>query len=180
MHCGAFLCCTTELDNTHIPELREVLYSWHPWFGRSVHVFGVVDKLGEAVFRCNLTGRHSDRHLEVPVWMFDRATSAGCEQHKLAYVTTDVLMNLAQLLVDNAGQSGSPALSGPDLDSDAKIRSLAYAAQIEDDPIGAIPRTAGQCGCSNAALAEASARSSSEPDGNVGDIVLGTRRSIKW
>ena len=74
------------LQNTHVTDRREVLYPWHPWFGRSVYVHYAIDKPGDAVFRCNLTGRRSDRLLEVPIWMFDRAACASCRRSGSAHV----------------------------------------------------------------------------------------------
>ena len=64
--------CTTRSQNAHGTEERELLYRWHPWAGRSVHVHEVIEKAGWVAFRCSLTGIASDRRLEVPVWMFDR------------------------------------------------------------------------------------------------------------
>lgn len=66
-------CCTTRSQNAHGTEEREVLYPWHPWAGRAVHVHDVIEKAGWAAFRCSLNGVASDRRLEAPVWMFDRA-----------------------------------------------------------------------------------------------------------
>lgn len=75
--CAARRYCTTERRNTHVTERRAVLYQWHPWYDQLVFVHELIDKLGDAVFRCNLAGRRSDRHLEVLVWMFNRA---ACDQ----------------------------------------------------------------------------------------------------
>src|SRR5712664_4922435 len=36
--------CTTTFENAHRTVLREVLYRYHPWFGRRVSVHGTVDK----------------------------------------------------------------------------------------------------------------------------------------
>ena len=96
--------CTTERQNTHVNDRREVLYRWHPWFGRSVYIHEVIDKPGVAVFRCNLTGGRSDRSLEVPVWMFDRAACAGCRGVDTAHVGLDTLTVLAEL-VHHGGRS---------------------------------------------------------------------------
>jgi hypothetical protein len=89
---------TTERQNTHVNDRREVLYRWHPWFGRSVYIHEVIDKTGVAVFRCNLTGGRSDRSLEVLVWMFDRAACAGCRGVDTAHVGLDTLTVLAELV----------------------------------------------------------------------------------
>jgi len=99
-HYGVVWCCTTERQNTHVIDMREVLYPWHPWFGRSIYAHEVIDKSGDAVFRCNLTGRPSDRLLEVPVWMFDRAACAVCRRVDMAYADSDALSALARLIRD--------------------------------------------------------------------------------
>jgi len=65
-------CCTTKLENAHGTEFREVLYSWHPWFGLRVAVHETVSRSDGIVFRCALTGG-GGRRLELPAWMFDRA-----------------------------------------------------------------------------------------------------------
>jgi len=62
--------CTTEQQDTHGTEVRELSYPWHPWSGRLIHIHQVLDK-GIAVFRCSLTGDADGRWLEIPVWMFD-------------------------------------------------------------------------------------------------------------
>ncbi|CAH1696377.1 hypothetical protein CHELA1G11_40024 [Hyphomicrobiales bacterium] len=63
--------CTTRLGNTHGTEFREVLYRYHPWFGREVGVHGVVAKCDGVYFRCAVAGAQGDRWLEVPAWMFE-------------------------------------------------------------------------------------------------------------
>lgn len=64
---------TTKLRNAHGTEFREVLYRWHPWFGRRVAVHEAVSRSDGIIFRCTLTGG-SGRQLELPAWMFD----SGC------------------------------------------------------------------------------------------------------
>ena len=73
-----------------------------PWFGRSVYVHSVIDKPGDAVFRCNLTGLRSDRLLEVPIWMFDRTACASCRRSGFAHVGLEALRALAGLVSDAA------------------------------------------------------------------------------
>ena len=68
---------TTRRHNTQITEEREVHYPWHPWRGRRVYAHKAIDKSGAEVYRCSLSGLVSDRWLEIPVWMFDRAASAS-------------------------------------------------------------------------------------------------------
>ena len=63
--------CTKRRDNAHKVEELEVLYRWHPWFGRVVHVHEVIEA---GVLHCSPDGDASRRCLELPKWMFDRAT----------------------------------------------------------------------------------------------------------
>src|ERR671913_1902998 len=103
--------CTTRSQNAHRTEERELLYPWHPWAGRRVHVHEVVEKAGWATFRCSLTGVTSDRQLEVPVWMFDRA--AGQSWRLIAAPLASVAaLAVLTVLLDNAAEvCGSPSRS---------------------------------------------------------------------
>jgi hypothetical protein len=56
---------TSRKRNTHITESREVLYRWHPWFGRMAWIFNVVEKNGQAVVRCALDPLETARVSEV-------------------------------------------------------------------------------------------------------------------
>ena len=62
--------------DTHITESREVLYPWHPWYGRSVWIYQTLTKNGAAICHCGLSQTRDSRALEVPQWMFD---SAACQ-----------------------------------------------------------------------------------------------------
>jgi hypothetical protein len=64
--------CTTRFENAHRIIVRELLYQYHPWSGRSVSVHEVIEKTDGVVFRCTLSGSEADRGLEIPAWMFDR------------------------------------------------------------------------------------------------------------
>lgn len=97
------VCCTTQSQNTHGTEEREVLYPWHPWTGRVVHVHEVIAKAGWAAFRCSLSGISSDRRLEVPVWMFDRAACQCWQVAVTPVASVAALRALAALLHDAAG-----------------------------------------------------------------------------
>jgi len=137
--------CRTERQNTHVIDRREVLYRWHPWFGRSVYVHEVIDKPGAAVFRCNRTGSRLDRSLEVAVWMFDRTACAACRLVDTAHVGLDALRTLAGLVCDagwiSVYRSGSPSRVGATSESEREIRRLAYAAQNDDDATRAMSQT---------------------------------------
>jgi hypothetical protein len=61
-----------KLKNAHRTAWREVLYRFHPWFGRDVCVHAIIERAGIVVFRCTLDGSDAARWLEIPDWMFDR------------------------------------------------------------------------------------------------------------
>ena len=67
---GASLHYTTTQQKTHITNTREVLYAWHPWYGRQVEVIRDYVRGGQRVCRCQVD---SERPLELPAWMLDRA-----------------------------------------------------------------------------------------------------------
>jgi hypothetical protein len=56
-----------------VTEALEVLYPWHPWFGRTVYIHEVIERGGERSFRCDLANSQTARCMDVPAWMFDRA-----------------------------------------------------------------------------------------------------------
>jgi|GEM_PF-3101188 len=161
-------CCTTERQNTHVTDRREVLYPWHPWSGQSVFVHDLIDKPGDAVFRCNLTGRRSDRLLEVPVWMFDRAACVACRRVDVAHVGLDTLTGLAEFVRDadftTLDKSDSSSRAGAALDSEPTIRRSPNAAQNEDDATRAVPKHPVHDRGTNSALAEPARRDAANAD----------------
>jgi hypothetical protein len=92
--------CTTRRRNAHRIEDREVLYRWHPWFGRVVRVDGVIEKDGGDVFRCCAGGELSSRSLELPAWMFDRATCTLTRSTRAPAADLAALSALRRLLND--------------------------------------------------------------------------------
>jgi cytochrome c551/c552 len=165
---GAVWCCTTARQNTHVIECREVLYRWHPWFGQSVYTHHEIDKPGDAVFRCNLTGGRSDRFLEVPVWMFDRVACASCHEADTANVGLYALAALADLIRDadctSFNKSDSSSTTDAALDSEPTIRRSANAAQNDDDATRAIPWDPIQNCDTDPALAEPARRDAASAD----------------
>jgi hypothetical protein len=64
-----------------------------------VAIHEVVDKVDGVIFRCTLNGSAADRWLEVPAWMFDRASCL--DQPRLTaspFVSMDALSALSDLL----------------------------------------------------------------------------------
>lgn len=85
--------CTTPQSEAHGTKL-EVLYPWHPWFGRQV----TVEKSMGAVFRCRLIDEPASRLREVPQWMFDRGTCCTMQALPEPRVSVDALRRLSRLL----------------------------------------------------------------------------------
>lgn len=105
--------CTTRLENAHGTVCREVLYRLHPWAGSEVFVHAVIDKADGVVFRCTLDGSETERFLEIPSWMFDRAACArGGSLTAEPFVSMEALNALSALL-DLAVKSAASSLNEP-------------------------------------------------------------------
>jgi hypothetical protein len=127
---AAAQCCTTRRQNTHGTEVRELLYPWHPWFGEHVHVHAALAKRVD-IFRCSLSGVPSDRLLEVPAWMFDRAVSGYWRSLPVPHVDLSSLYALAKLLED-AEASSQSAVTGAALVSHETSRRDVHAPPVHD------------------------------------------------
>ena len=90
-------------DGAHRTEERQVLYAWHPWFGRIVHIHEVIQKTAGDVFRCSCDDEASGRWLELPAWMFDRSVCAPMQVCAPPFVGVTALGALRVLLSDLAG-----------------------------------------------------------------------------
>jgi hypothetical protein len=132
---------TTRQRNTHVTEIRCVLYRWHPWHGREVFIFGSKTKNERAVFRCALNQTDA-RVLEIPQWMFDAATCCRMTLSAVPSISVRSLRELARLL----------SVIGSTADSDvvkAKLLSLpdAGGACATEEP--GFLRSAGAVSCSH-------------------------------
>lgn len=139
--------CTSHQSNTHSTESREVLYPWHPWFGRSVWIHLTRLNHGRMVAHCGLDPQHGHRGVEVPLWMFDAAVC--CQMHRAAVpvVSIEALHELAALLVANSAPDGGGMLQaqhdsllpkgGADANSAASTNtSLTCCASVRSRPGG--------------------------------------------
>jgi hypothetical protein len=122
--------CTTEQQNTHKTEVRELLYPWHPWYGRLVHIHEVLAK-EETVFRCSLSGAFSGRSLEVPAWMFDRSLSARWRTMSVPYVELASLRALARLVEEADTSSQSEEMGAALVSHEASWRDV-HATPVHD------------------------------------------------
>lgn len=140
--CG---CYTTRQLNTHGTETRELLYPWHPWAGCQVHIHEVVEKAGGEVFRCSCTASRSDRLLEVPSWMFERAASATWRIGAAPHVDGAAFAALAMLLQDATPVAGaSPQLRdlSAELGSHDTNRRDVHAAPAQAMSVRSVLQTA--------------------------------------
>jgi len=89
--------CTTTRQNAHSSEL-EIVYPWHPWFGRTVTIKRAVKRRARAVLHavCEDDGRI--RLLEVPQWMLDRAACSVMRSSDQPQVSCEHLRLLQNLL----------------------------------------------------------------------------------
>src|SRR5260370_32098996 len=102
--------CTTQQHNAHRTEEREVLYRWHPWFGRRVFVHEITFKGGVRIFRCAETAQGVARCVEVPEWMFDRATCCGMAYAESPRVGCAALDRLKVLILEASGTAAGAVL----------------------------------------------------------------------
>ena len=70
---------TTQLQNTHRTEKREVIYLWHPWAGCTVQIHEVVEKASGNVARCSRDGAAAVRVCEA----VQQGPSSDCDLVKL-------------------------------------------------------------------------------------------------
>jgi hypothetical protein len=89
---------TTQQHNTHIRDLREVCYPWHPWHGRAVWVHATLIKRGQAVAHCSLEDVQASRVLEVPLWMLDVAACCKTQVSKPGFASPQSLRDLKEIL----------------------------------------------------------------------------------
>jgi hypothetical protein len=79
-------CDTTTRHKTHSTEL-EVYYPWHPWFGLKVTTNRPFTRRGVARVYATLEHEGRLQQLEMPGWMFDRATCPAFDSQCRAVVT---------------------------------------------------------------------------------------------
>jgi hypothetical protein len=89
---------TSDQHNTHIIELREVSYPWHPWFGLIVGVHATLVRRGVAVAHCSCEGVYPRRLLELPLWMLDSAACCRIRAAKSGNVNVESLREIGRLL----------------------------------------------------------------------------------
>jgi len=125
--------CTTRQHNTHRTEEREVLYPWHPWFGRRVFVHEVLVRGNGRVFRCSETVQAAARRLAIPEWMFERAACCGMARAESPRVNRAALDGLKALILEAFGATAGAMI-------EARPRSFSLEGEAD-----ATPRTPSSC-----------------------------------
>jgi hypothetical protein len=93
----------------------------------------VIEKRGGGIFRCSVDGGTLSRWLELPKWMFDRATCLSIRMAASPCVDSAALMALKTCLADGSGVSLSsgplsvPSVSGAGRNSCNQNRGAAHA-----------------------------------------------------
>ena len=130
---------TTHQHNTHIRDVRQVCYPWHPWHGRTVQVRADLVKRSQPVAYCSLEDVPTCRVLEVPLWMLDVAACCKTRVSKPGFASAQSLRELKEVL-----QSARPQAQGhstPDtqrrysLDAGGANGSIAGPEEIEPTPV---------------------------------------------
>ncbi len=108
--CAAVGHCTSRQSNTHSTESREVLYPWHPWFGRVVWIYATRVNHGRLVAQCGLEPRHERPGVEVPQWMFDTAVCCQMRVAQQPVASIDALCELKRMCAARSGGHSGPML----------------------------------------------------------------------
>lgn len=111
---------TTRRNNAHGTEEREVLYPWHPWFGRVIRVHEVIRRGSGHILRCGFGG--TGGRIELPSWMFDRAVCMSMSLAASPHISGTALTALKILLVD-CGSGRDPLADRPDSDAGSDTRN---------------------------------------------------------
>jgi len=151
--CVVGRCYTTRRRNAHGTDVREILYQWHPWAGRRVHVHETVERVGANIIRCSIGGSTSERCLEVPAWMFDRGVCAAVRFDTAPHVDIGALIDLEKLLRATRAVS-APQISGAASGSHDSHRGGLHAAQARDVSVRSVSQLSRSRGGANAAVAD--------------------------
>jgi hypothetical protein len=163
----------TQQHNTHIRDIREVCYSWHPWHGRPVWVHATLVKRGQPVAHCSLEEIQASRVLEVPLWMLDAAVCCKARASKQGFASAQSLRELKEVL-----QAARPRAQGPTA-SKPQHRYLQHAggadggiAEIEPTPVvcscavqPALDKSVVRCASKDCAIASAVTKAASRNAG---------------
>jgi len=167
---------TTQQRNTHIRDVREICYGWHPWHGRTVQVRANLVKRGQPVAYCSLRDVPTCRVLEVPLWMLDVATCCKTRLSRPGFASVQSLRELKQVL--QSAQAAVRDHTRPEtqhrylLEAGGADGDIACPAEIEPTPVAcssaiqpALDRSAVGCSTKDRALAGAGTKTASRKKG---------------
>ena len=130
---------TTQQQNTHIRDFREICYPWHPWYGRTVGVRAELIRHGHAIAYCSLEEVQTGRALEVPLWMFDVAVCSRTRMAKLGFASAQSLRELREILQSAQHRPQSDSTSETQhrylLPAGGADGGIAGPAEIEPTPV---------------------------------------------
>jgi len=162
--------CTTERRKTHKTYSAEVLYAWHPFYGREVTIHGERNRRGTVVFICSIDEDPKTAPLEVPAWMLDAAVCRIFRPGPRGRVTVEALRSLRRTLDATANvieaQHQLIAFGGSDAptNEDSKDATQAVCQQSSDPVVSSGDRPASGCSAgSTSSPARQSKSGSSRP-----------------
>jgi hypothetical protein len=92
---------TTPRQTEHNTDLT-IHYAWHPWVGQTVQMAMPFDRGPELCFRVDRVEGKKTKRMDIPAWMFDRATCAAMiTPQSIPYVTYEMLRRLRDLIRTN-------------------------------------------------------------------------------
>jgi hypothetical protein len=147
--------CTNWQRKTHINDVQEVRYCFHPWYGQLILVEAESVRSGTVIFRCRRDDERGFPVLEIPQWMFDSQNCAAMEVRHNALVCCMALRNL-QILLDDARRASWISGGGGHAEAvEEKQKSTQLISEISSDS-GVIEGSQSEDGgvaCANAARA---------------------------
>jgi hypothetical protein len=161
-------CCTNRQRKTHITDVQEVRYRFHPWYGQRVLVEAGGIRSGAVMFRCRRDDERGFPVLEIPQWMFDSQNCAAMEMRHNALVSCMALRDLRILLDDARHASWISGGGGHAEAVKEKQKSTQLISEISSDSgviEGGQPEDRGVAGA-NAARARGKMSTSGEGGGS--------------
>src|SRR5215831_18035203 len=177
---------TTQQHNTHITDVREICYSWHPWHGRAVRVHASLVKRGQAVAYCSLEEVPACRVLEVPLWMLDVAACCKIRASQPPFAIAQSLRDLKEVLQAARPQVAAPIASKTQprywLHAGGADGGIDGSAEIEPTPVvcssamqPALDKSVVRCSTKDRAIAGAVTEAASSNVGRGGNRRGGAR-----
>ena len=176
----------TQQHNTHIRDIREICYSWHPWHGRAVRVHASLVRRDQAVTYCSLEEVQACRVLEVPLWMLDVAVCCRTRLCEAGFASAQSLRELKEVLQAAQSRSRASAVLKTEhrysLNAGGADGGIGGVAEVEPTPVvcsSAMEPTLDQsvvrCSTKDRAIAGAVAETASRGSGKRGKRRGGAR-----